>query len=192
MTSVSEAHRSSGLRQFPVDALKIDRSLVREMQNDRGACDMVEVIITLAHKMNLPVIAQGIETARQLERLGELGCEFGQGYYFSPSLWKRRPPRSFCDSRLRRHRRVERQSRREELKTISKQVKVKVVSNYHGRPSLCNRRAVQRSLGCKETAPPNEQLRYMAPVHSSFNPPKAGPWLRMTRFAVAAEKVRPT
>jgi EAL domain-containing protein (putative c-di-GMP-specific phosphodiesterase class I) len=36
--------------------------------------------------MNLLVIAQGIETARQLERLGELGCEFGQGYYFSPPL----------------------------------------------------------------------------------------------------------
>jgi diguanylate cyclase (GGDEF)-like protein/PAS domain S-box-containing protein len=76
----------SGLRQFPVDALKIDRSLVREMQADRGACDMVEVIITLAHKMNLRVIAEGIETARQLERLGELGCEFGQGYYFSQPL----------------------------------------------------------------------------------------------------------
>ena len=76
----------SGLRQFPVDALKIDRSLVREMQTDRGACDMVELIITLAHKMNLRVIAEGIETTRQLERLGELGCEFGQGYYFSQPL----------------------------------------------------------------------------------------------------------
>ena len=76
----------SGLRQFPVDALKIDRSLVREMQTDRGACDMVEVIITLALKMNLRVTAEGIETSRQLERLGELGCEFGQGYYFSQPL----------------------------------------------------------------------------------------------------------
>ena len=47
---------------------------------------MVELIITLAHKMNLRVIAEGIETARQLGRLGELGCEFGQGYYFSQPL----------------------------------------------------------------------------------------------------------
>ena len=61
------------LRQFPVDALKIDRSLVREMQTDRSAGDMVEMIITLAHKMNLRVIAEGIETARQFERLRELG-----------------------------------------------------------------------------------------------------------------------
>ena len=75
-----------GLRQLPVDALKIDRSLVREMQSDRSSGDMVEMIVTLAHKMNLRVIAEGIETVRQFERLRELGCEFGQGYYFSQPL----------------------------------------------------------------------------------------------------------
>jgi EAL domain-containing protein (putative c-di-GMP-specific phosphodiesterase class I) len=75
-----------GLWQFPVDALKIDRSLVREMQTDRSASDVVELIITLAHKMNLKVIAEGIETPRQVERLRELGCELGQGYYFSQPL----------------------------------------------------------------------------------------------------------
>jgi diguanylate cyclase (GGDEF)-like protein/PAS domain S-box-containing protein len=75
-----------GLTQFPVDALKIDRSLIREMQTDRSASDMVELIILLAHKMNLKVIAEGIETARQLERLIELGCEYGQGYFFSQPM----------------------------------------------------------------------------------------------------------
>ena len=75
-----------GLRQFPVDALKIDRSLVREMQSDRAASDIVELITAMAHKMNLKAIAEGIETARQLERLLELGCEFGQGYYFSQPM----------------------------------------------------------------------------------------------------------
>jgi EAL domain-containing protein (putative c-di-GMP-specific phosphodiesterase class I) len=75
-----------GLTQFPVDALKIDRSLVREMQSDRGASDIVELIITLAHKMKLKVIAEGIETVRQMERLIELGCEFGQGYFFSQPM----------------------------------------------------------------------------------------------------------
>jgi len=75
-----------GLTQFPVDALKIDRSLIREMQTDRSASDIVELIILLAHKMNLKVIAEGIETARQLERLIELGCEFGQGYFFSQPM----------------------------------------------------------------------------------------------------------
>ncbi len=75
-----------GLWQFPVDALKIDRSLVRDMHMDRSASDIVETIIMLAHKMNLRVIAEGIETARQLDRLCELGCQYGQGYYFSQPL----------------------------------------------------------------------------------------------------------
>jgi EAL domain-containing protein (putative c-di-GMP-specific phosphodiesterase class I) len=75
-----------GLTQFPVDALKIDRSLVRDMQSDRGASDIVELIITLAHKMKLKVIAEGIETVRQMERLIELGCEYGQGYFFSQPM----------------------------------------------------------------------------------------------------------
>ncbi len=75
-----------GLTQFPVDALKIDRSLIREMQTDRSASDIVELIILLAHKMNLKVIAEGIETPRQLERLVELGCEYGQGYFFSQPM----------------------------------------------------------------------------------------------------------
>jgi EAL domain-containing protein (putative c-di-GMP-specific phosphodiesterase class I) len=75
-----------GLRQFPVDALKIDLSLVREMQTDRTIADIVELIITLAHKMNLKVIAEGIENIRQAERLLKLGCEYGQGYYFSQPL----------------------------------------------------------------------------------------------------------
>lgn len=75
-----------GLRQFPVDALKIDRSLIREMQSDRSASDLVEMIIAIAHKMGLRAIAEGIETARQFERLLELGCDFAQGYYFSQPL----------------------------------------------------------------------------------------------------------
>ncbi|HTZ82517.1 MAG TPA: EAL domain-containing protein [Candidatus Acidoferrales bacterium] len=75
-----------GLSQFPVDALKIDRSLVQEMQSDRGSSDIVELIILVAHKMGMKVIAEGIETPRQLERLAELGCEFGQGYYFSQPM----------------------------------------------------------------------------------------------------------
>jgi diguanylate cyclase (GGDEF)-like protein len=75
-----------GLQQFPVDAFKIDRSLVNDMQADRSCSDLVEMIITIAHKMGLRVIAEGMETARQCERLLELGCDFGQGYYFSQPL----------------------------------------------------------------------------------------------------------
>jgi len=74
------------LTQFPVDALKIDRTLIRDMQTDKTASDVVELIMTMAHKMKFRVVAEGIETPRQLERLIELGCEYGQGYYFSQPM----------------------------------------------------------------------------------------------------------
>ncbi len=76
----------SGLRHFPVEALKIDRSLVTEMLLDRGACDTVEVIILLAHKLKLKVIAEGIESAKQFELVRGLGCELGQGHFFSQAV----------------------------------------------------------------------------------------------------------
>ena len=75
-----------GLRQFPLDALKIDGSLVREMQTDLASGDIVELITGLARKMNLKAIAEGIETARQVEKLLELGCQYGQGHYFSQAM----------------------------------------------------------------------------------------------------------
>jgi EAL domain-containing protein (putative c-di-GMP-specific phosphodiesterase class I) len=73
-----------GLRQFPGDALKIDRPLVRPMQTDRAACGIVRLIAALAQKMTLKAMAAGIESARQVDLL-ELKCEYGQGYYFSQS-----------------------------------------------------------------------------------------------------------
>ena len=73
----------SALRQFPVDALKIDRSLIGGMLTDRAICDTVELIIVLAHKLKLKVIAEGIETTRQLDHLLAIGCDLGQGYLFS-------------------------------------------------------------------------------------------------------------
>ncbi|HLW84167.1 MAG TPA: EAL domain-containing protein [Candidatus Sulfotelmatobacter sp.] len=76
----------SELRHFPVEGLKIDRSLVAELLTDSGTCDVVEMIITLARKMNVRVIAEGVETVKHLDRLQELGCQFGQGYLFSPPV----------------------------------------------------------------------------------------------------------
>jgi len=73
----------SALRQFPVETLKIDRSLVGGMLLDRGACDTVEVIILLAEKLKLKVIAEGVESTKQVDHLHALGCELGQGYLLS-------------------------------------------------------------------------------------------------------------
>ena len=74
----------NALRQLPLHALKIDRSLIGGMLLDRGTSDTVDLILLLAHKLKLKVIAEGIESARQLEHLKHLGCELGQGSFFSP------------------------------------------------------------------------------------------------------------
>jgi len=73
----------SGLRLLPVEALKIDRSLISGMLADRGTSDMVELIILLAHKLKVKVIAEGIESIKHWERLREFGCDLGQGHFFS-------------------------------------------------------------------------------------------------------------
>jgi len=76
------------LHNFPIDALKIDRSFVSGMSmNDSKAglmnIDIVRTIIALARSLSLTVTAEGIETDEQREELRELGCSHGQGYYFS-------------------------------------------------------------------------------------------------------------
>ncbi|MHB8215309.1 MAG: putative bifunctional diguanylate cyclase/phosphodiesterase [Candidatus Sulfotelmatobacter sp.] len=76
----------NALRQLPLDSLKIDGALVGGMQLDRGARDTVEVILLLARKLKLKVIAEGIESGKQLDHLITLGCELGQGYLLSQPL----------------------------------------------------------------------------------------------------------
>jgi diguanylate cyclase (GGDEF)-like protein/PAS domain S-box-containing protein len=74
------------LRQFPAQALKLSPSLVSGMLMDRDLPDTIALIILLAHKLKLKVIAEGIESARQLQYLREMGCDLGQGPVFSQAL----------------------------------------------------------------------------------------------------------
>ncbi len=95
----------SYLHRFPVNTLKIDRSFVSSLepgnqpqvysgyQADRvshipptGASPIVGTIVTLAHHLGMNVVAEGIETAAQLDQLRTLGCEYGQGYLFSKPI----------------------------------------------------------------------------------------------------------
>lgn len=71
------------LRSFPVDVLKIDRSFVQGIDHDADTREVCRLIVTLAHHLNLKVIAEGIETPIQRGYLEEFGCEFGQGYFYS-------------------------------------------------------------------------------------------------------------
>lgn len=76
----------STLHRLPVNTLKIDRSFINQIHLDIESFEIVRTIITLAHSLGMDVIAEGVETERQIETLKTLGCEFAQGYFFSKPL----------------------------------------------------------------------------------------------------------
>ncbi|MBV9866702.1 MAG: EAL domain-containing protein [Abitibacteriaceae bacterium] len=76
----------SYLHQFPLDNLKIDRSFVNRIGPNGENSEIVRAIVTLAKNLGMKVIAEGVETADQLAQLRLLGCEYGQGYYFSKPI----------------------------------------------------------------------------------------------------------
>lgn len=76
----------SYLQKFPVDVLKIDQSFVRDLGTDSNDAKLVSSIIDLGKSLNLSIIAEGIETAEQLDFLKRHHCEEGQGFYFSKAV----------------------------------------------------------------------------------------------------------
>lgn len=76
----------SYLRRFPIDKLKIDRAFINEVTARTDDASIVQAIVSLAHSLKLKVVAEGVETAEQLEFLKSLGCDQYQGYYFSRPL----------------------------------------------------------------------------------------------------------
>ena len=71
------------LHRFPMDILKIDRSFVSRIEEAEGNLAIVRAIVTLAHQLGMEVVAEGIQTAEQREKLRQLGCEYGQGHFLS-------------------------------------------------------------------------------------------------------------
>jgi EAL domain-containing protein (putative c-di-GMP-specific phosphodiesterase class I) len=78
----------SYLVRLPIDSLKIDRSFVSQITHSRENLEVVRTITQLAENLDLSVIAEGVETERQLGALRQLTCEFGQGFLFG----RARPP----------------------------------------------------------------------------------------------------
>ena len=76
----------SYLHRFPIDVLKVDRSFITLLESDSEKLEIVKAIVNLALNLNLNVIAEGVETSRQLSYLQSIQCNFGQGYYFAPPL----------------------------------------------------------------------------------------------------------
>jgi len=89
----------SRLQHFPVDILKIDRSFVSRMDTDAETCEIVRIIVMLAHGLHLKIVAEGVETQAQADMLKRLGCELAQGY-----LYSRPVPSDAIDELLRNNR----------------------------------------------------------------------------------------
>ena len=100
LTEVAESLRASGFKiemddfgsgysslnmitTLPIDVLKLDMKFVRNMEKDEKSLKLVELIIDIAKFLDVPVVAEGVETKSQLDTLKELGCQVIQGYYFS-------------------------------------------------------------------------------------------------------------
>ena len=79
------------LSSLPIDVLKMDMAFVRNIEHSEKDFRLVEVVLDIARYLNLSVVAEGVETQRQLEMLRGAGCDVVQGYYFSRPL----PPEEF-------------------------------------------------------------------------------------------------
>ncbi len=76
---------------LPIDILKIDMSFVRNMEKSERDQKLVELVVDIAKFLNVPTVAEGVETQSQLDTLKKMGCEIIQGYYFSKPV----PPADF-------------------------------------------------------------------------------------------------
>ncbi|HYO63890.1 MAG TPA: EAL domain-containing protein [Pyrinomonadaceae bacterium] len=88
----------SYLHRFPINTLKIDRSFVSHMTENTENAEIVRTIITLARSLEMDVVAEGVETAEQLQQLKDLDCDYAQGFLFSKPL-----PREAASSFLDEH-----------------------------------------------------------------------------------------
>ena len=74
------------LQRFPVNRIKIDRSFVARVETSREAQAIISATVALARNLDMEVVAEGVETAEQMQRLCDLGCTLQQGYLFTPAL----------------------------------------------------------------------------------------------------------
>jgi EAL domain-containing protein (putative c-di-GMP-specific phosphodiesterase class I) len=79
------------ITSIPIDALKLDMKFVRNMEKDEKSMKLVELVLEIAEFLQVPVIAEGVETENQLRLLKERNCDIIQGYYFSKPV----PPEEF-------------------------------------------------------------------------------------------------
>lgn len=74
------------LSELPIDRLKIDRNFVARMFQDKGTEQLIQMIVNYAHELDIEVIAEGIETKNFEDALVNMGCDFGQGFYYAKPM----------------------------------------------------------------------------------------------------------
>ena len=81
----------SYLKRFPINVVKVDRSFIRDMDEQSSDRVLVQAIVAMAKALQMQVVAEGVENETQIAILKEMGCHYGQGYYFSKAV----PARDF-------------------------------------------------------------------------------------------------
>lgn len=76
----------SYLKKFDIDYLKIDQTFIVNLGQKEEDLALCEAIITMAHRLGIAVVAEGVETSEQMRLLKEIGCDYAQGYLFSPPV----------------------------------------------------------------------------------------------------------
>jgi len=88
----------ASLHDFPADVLKLDRSLLKDIETSKQTAALVHALAILTNNLGLAIVAEGVEQQSQVAILRELGCHFGQGYFFARPL----SPDAFAEFALRR------------------------------------------------------------------------------------------
>lgn len=78
----------SKILELPVDTLKFERMFMWQLETNQKSEPIVECLIKAADKLGKRLIAEGVETQRQLDILAKFGCEYQQGYYYAPTIPK--------------------------------------------------------------------------------------------------------
>jgi EAL domain-containing protein (putative c-di-GMP-specific phosphodiesterase class I) len=72
----------SYLQRFPIDCIKVDRSFIVDLVENRNSQELIKTVIGLGHSLGASVLAEGVETLAQVRMLAEYGCDEAQGYYY--------------------------------------------------------------------------------------------------------------
>ena len=78
----------SSILELPIDVLKMERMFVWQLETNPRAADLIEGLIHIAMRLNLKIIAEGVETDHQVDLLEAFGCGYMQGFYYAPTVDK--------------------------------------------------------------------------------------------------------